>query len=102
MVIAVVIALTAPAAATNPAWVTAGTLTTVLGNFDLAPGAYGPTPCPDKPDNLQFTTTANGGWTLAGAFSRQVELPASSGNWYQLDAVSLQFRWGSEIRPTEL
>jgi hypothetical protein len=102
VLVSLVIGFSAPAGAAG-AEVVSGTLTTVLGDFDLTPGSQGPGPCPDKADTLTFTTTAGGTWQVAGTFSGQFQFPAGSGNWYQADFTMLagsQGNWGGAA-PTQ-
>lgn len=84
VVVALIVGFAAPASAV-PVDVVSGRLTTVLANFDLTPGSQGTPPCPEKPNTLDATTSANGTWGLTGGFSGQFQLPAGSGNWYQAD-----------------
>jgi hypothetical protein len=90
-VVALIVGFAAPAGASRPLEIASGTWTTVISLFDidLTPGSQGPKPCgDDKPDTLAFTTTATS-WTLTGGFSRQRQMPAGSGNWYQYDFTVL-------------
>lgn len=91
-VVALLLALAAPAAAdTRNADVGGGTLVTAGGSFSLAPG--GTVPCPQKPSTLGVTTAGNaitGTWSVGGTFSRQIQVPAGSGSWYQVDFTVTQ------------
>jgi hypothetical protein len=98
----------APAGATRPVEIVSGTLTTVLGNFDLTPGSQGTPPCPEKPDTLAFTTTLTtpgppptGTWTLNGTFSGQFQFPPLSGNWFQADFTILPGSGGTWTGATQ-
>lgn len=90
MVVALFIGFGTPAGAAGPypLSVTAGTLTTTLGDFDLAPGSSGTPPCPEKAGTLALTT-GSGTWTVAGNFNGRFQFPTGSGNWYQADFTML-------------
>lgn len=94
-VLALLLALAAPAAAdTRNADVGGGTFVTVGGSFGLAPG---PGPCPPKASTLAVTTAGNaisGTWGVGGTFSRQLQVPAGSSSWYQVDFTITQAATG--------
>jgi hypothetical protein len=98
MVVALFIGFATPAAAGGPypLGVTSGTLTTTIGDFNLAPGSSGTPPCPEKAGTLALTTAASPNtWSVTGAFNGRFQFPAGSGNWYQADFTMLPGSGGS-------
>jgi hypothetical protein len=92
-VVALLLALSTPAGANGPfpIEVVGGSLTTAVGTFDLAGGAYGEPPCEPKPTTLAMSfdgTASSGTWTIGGTRSLQIKM-GSTTNWFQADVTYL-------------
>lgn len=93
LVLAIFLTMANPAAAGGPfpIRVTAGTLKTVLGDFDLTPGGDPEPPCKPQPGTLALSTDNDatppgvGNWSVSGGYKGQFQILLLGTDWYQAD-----------------